>query len=75
MKIKIEFDTDSELFDQCELNRYLNANKMAHCLDQIANKLRSWYKYDNRGEIPIQEVYDEIWDIIQEEVSMEDLGY
>lgn len=75
MKIKIEFDTESELFDQYELNRYLNANKMAYCLNQITNKLRGWYKYDNRGEIPIQEVYDEIWDIIQEEVNMEDLGY
>ena len=75
MKIKFEFDTESELFDQHELNRYLNANKMAYCLSEITNKLRSWYKYDNRGEIPIQEVYDEIWDIIQEEVSMEELGY
>ena len=75
MKVTFEFDTDSENFSRCEYNRVLLANDMAMCIDEIASQLRSWYKYDNREEIPIEEVYDKLFNIITECVSLEKLGY
>ena len=73
MKVTFEFDTQSETFDQQELNRHYAADKMAFCLFDITNKLRSWYKYDTRGEIPIDEVYDQIFDIINQYVDIDDI--
>lgn len=75
MKITFSFDTDDENFDRTEYQRHAQADDMAYCLSQITDKLRSWYKYDERGEIPISEVYDEMWDIINENINMERLGY
>ena len=75
MKVKFEFDTESDTFDNCELNRFYKANNMAMCLYEITNKLRSWYKYDERGTIPIDEVHKEIWEIIEDHVNLEELGY
>ena len=51
MKVTFEFDTDSENFDRDEYNRVLLANDMAVCIEEIRNQLRSWYKYDSRGDI------------------------
>lgn len=75
MKVKFEFDTQSEFFDKCELQRHMQADKMAYCLSKIADQIRNWYKWDERENIPVDEIHEKLWDIIQEEVSMEDLGY
>lgn len=75
MKIKIEFDNESPNFDQYELNRYLYANKMAICLHEITNKIRGWYKYDERIAIPTEEISEQLWNIINEHVNMEEIGY
>ena len=58
MKVTFEFDTESETFDNCELKRHYRANDMAICLSRITDKLRSWYKYDERGSIPIDEIHE-----------------
>ena len=75
MKVTFEFDTESETFDNYELKRHYKANDMAMCLYEITNKLRGWYKYDERGSIPIDEVHKEIWEIIEDHVNLEELGY
>ena len=71
MKIKFELDTNDENFDQFELNRLNHATDMALCLYEITNKLRAWYKYDARGSIPIEEIHDELWNIINEHINLE----
>lgn len=75
MKVKFEFDTESENFDMQELERHYQADKMAYCLSRITDQLRNWIKWDGRETIPVDEVHEKIWDIIQEEVNMERLGY
>lgn len=73
MKVIFEFDTCSENFDNSELERVKNADKMAHTLFEITNQLRSWYKYDDRESIPTDEIYDKIWDIINSEINIDNL--
>jgi len=67
MKITFEFDTSSKDFDSSELERIKNANKMAHALYEIANKVRSWINYDEREYISKEEISDSIWDIIKDD--------
>lgn len=66
MKVIFEFDTDSENFNNCELEQVKQADKMARTLSEITDQLRSWYKYDTRGSIPIDEIHEKIWEIIKE---------
>lgn len=75
MKIIFEFDTESENFDRTELEIHQQAWNMASCLNDILNQLRSWYKYGEREELPVDEVRDRIIDIINENVNMEKMGY
>ena len=75
MKATFEFDDTIEDFDICQFNRFKAADDTAYCLSQIRDQLRQWYSYDNRGEIPISEVYDTIMNIITECVDLEKLGY
>ena len=65
MKITYEFDTTSEDFDRAELLRVQKATEMTACIYDIENKLRGWYKYDPRNEVPIDEVREEILEIIR----------
>lgn len=66
MKVTYEFDTCSESFDQQELNRVQNADNLASCVWDIQQQLRSWYKHDERGSIPVDEICDKIDDIIKD---------
>ena len=76
MKVIFEFDTDKENFDISEYERIKYADDMAKTLYEITEQLKSWYKYDKRGEIPIDEVYDKIFDIIQENhINLDKLYY
>lgn len=75
MKITFEFNTDNENFDYHELEIHKQAADMASCLFEIQNKLRGWYKYDERGEIPTEEVFEKINEIIVDHVNMEKMGY
>lgn len=56
MIVTFQFDTDSENFDNTELEAHYQANNMACCLSEIENKLRSWYKYDERPAIPTEDI-------------------
>ena len=76
MKVTFEFRTDDENFDQNELNRYYDANNMAICLEALREKVRSWIKWDDREEIPKDEIEKVFWEIIQDNnISFERLGY
>ena len=75
MKVTFEFDDTIEDFDICQFNRFKAVDDVTFCLSQISDQLKEWYSYDNRGEIPISEVYDTIMDIITERVDLEKLGY
>ena len=64
MKVTFEFDTLSENFVPSELERMKNVDKMVSALYEITNQLKHWEKYDDRDNIPKDEVYEKIWDII-----------
>ena len=74
MKVTFEFDTDSETFDNYQLQAHYQAKKMTLCFMEIFKQLREWYKYDNRGEIPAGEVRDTLTNIIYEYIHPENLG-
>jgi hypothetical protein len=71
MKVTFELDTNDENFDQFELNRLNHATDMALCLYKITNKLRDWHKYDARDLIPTEEIYEVLWNIINEHINLE----
>ena len=75
MKVTFEIDTDKEGFDWTELNRIQQADDMAYSISLITDKVRSWYKYDERNEIPVEEIQDAIYDILNEHLNLEKLGY
>ena len=75
MKVTFEFNTESEFFDGHELECHYQASKMAYCLYKITDQIRNWYKWDDRESIPVDEIHKKLWDIIEEEVNMERLGY
>ena len=47
MKITFEFDTESENFDNTELEAYKQAPHLVRALADICDKLRSWDKWDS----------------------------
>ena len=75
MKITFEFDTDSENFDYQELEKYKNVDNITMALSQIADKVRYWYNKDDRTEIPTEEIGDTIFEIINEYINLERIGY
>ena len=75
LKIIYEFNTDIDGCDLTELHCIEQANDMALCLYEIQNKIRGWYKYDERNSIPVEEIQEELYGIINEHVNMEKLGY
>ena len=75
MKVKFEFDTQSENFDYHEYEVFNSAEEMVTALYEISNKLRGWEKYDDREAIPASEIKETIMKIINEHVNLEKLGY
>lgn len=76
MKVIYEFNTDSENYDRYEHETYKQAPQMLVALGNITNTLRSYYKYDDRGSVPIDEFYEKLWDCITDAgVDLERMGY
>lgn len=76
MKHIIEFDTNSENFDQFEYKTTIDARKFLMALNSIVEKTREWVKYDERNEIPVDEIRREVLNILREEyIDMEEYGY
>ena len=75
MKITLEFDTESENFDYCDLEMYKQARDMLMCLDAIREQLKTWENRDERVSIPISEISDKIFEIMRDHVNLEKMGY
>lgn len=80
MKVTFEFDTSAEdfydNFDHIKLYQMQIADDMARTLNKITEQVRSWVKYEEREAIPTGEIFDKVWEIIQDNnISMEKLGY
>lgn len=76
MRVTFEFDTDSENFDINELNRHYDADKMAYCLEELREKVKSLVKYSDKEIITIDELDDGFWEIIHDnDINFERLGY
>lgn len=75
MKVIFEFDTESETFDNYQLQAHYQAESMVFCLSEILKQLREWYSYDSRASIPTEEIDDKIKEIISTNVNMEKMGY
>ena len=80
MKIKFEFDTCSEEFydynENQTLYRMQNADELASCLNELAEKVRSLMKYDERENIPKDEIEEVFWEITKDHnINFEKLGY
>ena len=74
MKVTFEFDTLSENFDHSELERLKQADNLTSVLYDITSQIRQWYKYDSRGAIPVEEISEKIWNIINEkQINLDEL--
>ena len=74
MKIIYEFDTTSDDFDRFEKYRIDKSLDMAMALWDLDNKIRSWRKYDDRESIPVGEISQAFWDIMEEHmINLDDL--
>ena len=74
MKVTFEFDTLSENFDHSELERIKQVDNLTSALYEITSLIREWYKYDSRNAIPVEEISEKVWDIINEKrISLEEL--
>jgi hypothetical protein len=63
MKAIMKFKLPKEKY---EFNQAMNGWKYASCLLDIWNKFRELDKYDERGEIPIEEARQYVIDIFSE---------
>lgn len=75
MKVTFEFDTSSENFDKYELERHYQCNDLAYCIFRITDQVTKWIKWDERESIPIDEIREKIWDIIEQSICVERLGF
>lgn len=78
MKIIYEFDTDSESWkdDHYKQERFEASFDMLMALSDIKDQIREWNKYDQREAIPTSEIFDTIFDIINNYVpKLEDMIY
>lgn len=78
MKITYEFDTSSEDWqdDKYIRERYEASFDMLMALSDIKDQVREWNKYDTRESIPTSEIFDTIYDIINNRVpKLEEMIY
>ena len=80
MKVKFEFDTNSEgFYDYNDHNRlYIiqNADNLAQCLNKLRETVRNMVKWDNRETIPVNEIDEKFWNVIDEyDINFERMGY
>lgn len=74
MKIIFEYDTDSESYNRSEVLMHTHAIDMYCALLEIQKQVREWYKYDQRTQIPDEEVRNTINGIIADHVNMDEFN-
>lgn len=62
-KTIFEFDNGEDMYD---ISLCTNRYKMAHMLDEVQNYVRHLNKYEERSEIPIDELIDRLGDMVHE---------
>ena len=67
MKIKFEFDTDSESFQLDEYERILNADNMCAVLWDLSQRIRGWYNHPERYEKLTEDSLAEFFNGVMEE--------
>lgn len=78
MKITYEFDDASEDWkdDKYTQQRFEASFDMLMALSDIKDQVREWNKYDTRDAIPTHEIFDTIYDIINNRVpKLEEMIY
>jgi len=75
MKVKLEFDTDSESFDRCEYNQVMKASDMACAIWDLEQAVRSWYKYPTDTEpLTADTLHDKFYEILAENnINIDDI--
>lgn len=58
MKVIFEFNIDKNKDDVLDLELVNNRLKMWKVISELAQQTREWQKYDQRTEIPAQEIRD-----------------
>lgn len=58
MKVIFEFNIDKNKDDVLDLELANNRLKMWKVISELAQQTREWQKYDQRTEIPAQEIRD-----------------
>ena len=56
-KVTFEFD---EFENKSDVLLIVNRNKLACSLEDLANYRRNLYKYESRGQIPVDEIIDNL---------------
>lgn len=76
MKVTYEFTFEEGSEDSRELYIIQNSRSMLCALSDLAEKFRSWNKWDERGAIPTEEIKDTFYDILEEnDVNLDKLIY
>lgn len=78
MKIKFEFDTDSENWqdDQYKLNRFNQSLDMALTLHDLNEQVFSWWDNDERDNIPSDEIRRKFIEILEKrKICLDELLY
>lgn len=65
MKIKFEFDTESENFCPQELATFQYAGALRRTVSDILELARQWEKYGDRDAIPVDEIRDSIIELCE----------
>lgn len=71
MKATIEIDLDK--YPQ-ELKMFINRDKFYALLQELKDYRRTLYKYEERANIPVEEIIDKI-DMLTSNVEYDDYGY
>lgn len=68
-KVTFEFD---EIEDSQDIKQITNRYKLCGILNDVSNYRRELYKYETRGEIPVNEIIDKLDDILNEWYHLSD---
>lgn len=75
MKVRLEFDTDSENFDRCEYNQVMKASDMASVIWDMEQAVRCWYKYPTDTEpLTADTLHDKFYEILTDNnINIDDI--
>jgi hypothetical protein len=66
MRVKFEFDTNDENFDQQELDLFYKAKDIIACLWELSQEVKKYYKYPESNPCNPDTVHEFFWNCLQE---------